>query len=134
DVSWPGPRYLSRPALLAVAMIAWLSSSIGATPAQAAGCHVPERAVLGSLHSWERHGRRAAWEWTDEVPMAPQVLKKGPCPGEVPHVPVMTIAPTGAALPATADLPPPLGVESLRATDDFATTEPHAFRYDRPPR
>jgi hypothetical protein len=66
--------------------------------------------------------------------MAPQVLKKVPCPGEVPQVPVMTISTMGAALPATADLPPRAGVESLRETDDIATTEPHPFRFDRPPR
>jgi hypothetical protein len=114
-------------------MIAWLSSSIGATPAQAAGCHVPERPVLDSPLSWGRHGHRAAWELTDEVPTAPRVLTRVPCPGEVPQAPAVTIVAIGPALPLGVRIaPPPTGL--LPTGERIAPMEPRPFRLDRPPR
>jgi hypothetical protein len=133
-VSCPGPRYLSRPAPLALAMIVWLSWPMAATPARAAGCHVPDRPVLATPLSWERQHRLAAWELTDEVPMAPRVLTRVPCPGEVPQVPVVTTTTGETASLRTAEVPPPLHGEPLPHADELARTGPHPFRLDRPPR
>ncbi len=128
---WPGPRNLSRPALLAPALVVWLWSAM---PAQAAGCHVPERPVLATPLSWERDGRTAAWAMTDDGPVAPHVLTRVPCPGEVPQVPVMTTVNAGQAILAPVEIAPSIGCESLVAVVNLATITPHFSRLDRPPR
>jgi hypothetical protein len=115
-------------------MIVWLSTPMDATPARAAGCHVPERPVLATPLSWERQQRLAAWELTDDVPMAPRVLTRVPCPDEVPQVPVVTTTTGETALPLRRPIPPPPMVASLQTGERIAPTEPRPFRLDRPPR
>jgi hypothetical protein len=125
---------LSRPAVLALAMLVWLSSPMGARPAQAVGCHGPERPVLAMRLSWDRAGRLEAWAMTADRPLAPPVLARVPCPGEVPQVPVASIASIGAAVLAAVEIAPPIRRESLPATDNIGRREPHPHRLDRPPR
>src|SRR5437762_5697683 len=81
-VSRSRPMPLNRLGILVSAGILCLWAAT--RPARAAGCHVPDRPVLGTTLSWEQEGRvelcfpRAA--------LAPPVLSHPPCPGEVPHV------------------------------------------------
>jgi hypothetical protein len=112
-------------------MFVWLSSPIGAAPARAAGCHVPERPILASPQSPERPGEQLAWELMSELPAPPPVLTRVPCPGEVPQITVGTIA---------AMLLPVVGVQSPPPSGPFliagriASMRPHRSRLDRPPR
>ena len=67
-------------------------------------------------------------------PLAPTVLTRVPCPGEIPQVPVASTASIGPAFVAPAEIAPPVCRELLPATDDGAGIEPNPFRLDRPPR
>jgi hypothetical protein len=120
--------------MLALAMLVWLSSPMGARPAQAAGCHVPERPIVATPLSWERDDRLEAWAMTEDTPLAAPALTRVPCPGEIPHVPATSTLSIGPALLAAAESASPVRRESLLATDDIASIEPHPHRLDRPPR
>ena len=91
----PGPTTLSRPAMLALATLVWFASPLGATSAKAAGCHVPERPVLGMNATGPADDH--AWTMADGVVVAPPVLTRVPCPGETPHGVSRTMAPVGIA-------------------------------------
>jgi hypothetical protein len=133
-VPWPGPRNLNRPAMLALAIVVWLASPMGARPARAAGCHLPERPVLVAPLSWGRDGLLEAWAITEEVPLAPPVLTRVPCPGEVPQVPVVTLLGASQAILPTVETAPAIRRESVLAAAEIGPVEPHPFRLDRPPR
>jgi hypothetical protein len=120
--------------MLALAIAVWLSSPMGARPARAAGCHLPERPILATPLSWERDGRLEAWAITAEVHLAPPALTRVPCPGEVPQGPVVTTASAGQAILLPVDVAAPCGCESLLAAADIGHVQPHPFRLDRPPR
>jgi hypothetical protein len=109
-------------------------ASLGTGPVQAAGCHVPERAILGVRTAGERDGRTKAWEMADISKIAPPILTHLPCPGEDPHLPVVAELSVVAACLATAEIEPALNSESLPAFDDTKAIPPHPFRLDRPPR
>lgn len=127
----PGPRNLSRPATLALALFVWLSSPT--TPARAAGCHVPERPVLVT-HSSHQGDHSAAWDLSGDRPLAPPVLTKVPCPGEIPQAPVVTTINAHVALTDAAILTPPIGGESLPGAAACTRIQPPPSRLDRPPR
>jgi hypothetical protein len=127
----PGLSNLSRPAILALAML--VSSPLGTRPAQAAGCHVPERPVLGMRYSSQEGARLQAWDLT-EIRRFPPSLTQLPCPGEIPHSPIVVNASVLAACLATADVEPPLDSELAPIGDDAEAIPPRPFRLDRPPR
>src|SRR5262245_10385726 len=102
--------------MLVLAILVWLSTPMGARPAQAAGCHVPERPIVATPLSWEREGRLEAWAMTEDGPLAPPVLKRVPCPGEIPHVPATSTLTIGPALLAAAEIAPLVRRESLLET------------------
>jgi hypothetical protein len=133
DVPPPGPRNSSRPALLALVLLVWLSSPLTVTRAPAAGCHVPERPVLAAPLSRER-GTLTAWQITDLRPAAPPVLTRLPCPGEVPQVPGVPIAAIAPVSRSRREIAPLPRRESRSTADDISRIDPHPSRLDRPPR
>ncbi len=130
DVSRPGRWTLSRLATITLAVLVW--SSLGARSARAAGCHVPERPVLGVRPAWDSQRHVEAWAITNAP--APPILERVPCSAEVLHPPVATPMSTGAADLGAAGFEPAIHSESLHAGDDAEILPPHRFRLDRPPR
>ncbi len=128
----PALTDLTRLALLALALLA--SSPLGARPAQAAGCHVPERPVLGMRHSGHGEARLRAWELADLRRIAPPIVTHLPCPGDVPHSPIVVDVSVMAACTASSDLEPPLDSELTPLGDDAEVIPPAPLRLDRPPR
>lgn len=100
--------------------------------ARAAGCHVPDRPVLGTKSSWEQEPGLELGSVTTQV--APPVLTHPPCSGEVPHAPNGSNPTTEAACLVTAEADPAGRIEALRAGEELGDLEPLASRLDRPPR
>ncbi len=122
----PGFPNLSRSVLLALIAL----SPLGARPARAAGCHVPDRPVLGAGFQ----SRLSAWELADSVQVAPPIVKRLPCPGEVPHATVVVVLPIAADHAAMTEDEPSLPCRSIVNGDDAEMPPPRASRLDRPPR
>jgi hypothetical protein len=117
--------------LVAAGMLCLLTAE---RPARAAGCHVPDRPVLGTKSAWEQEPGLELGSTT--TPVAPPVLTHPPCSGEVPHAPNASSATLEAACVGlvAADLDAAGRPEALRARDELGDLEPRAFRLDRPPR
>jgi hypothetical protein len=130
----PGPKNLSRPAMLALAMYIWLAAPFGATPTWAAGCHVPDRPVLGASPTGHDDPHIAAWEMPDGGDVAPPVLRRVPCPGETPGAPASSILPIGPACLAVVASAPAVQFGSFLALEDVESLDPFPSRLDRPPR
>jgi hypothetical protein len=114
--------------IIAVALLVLVAGR----PAGAAGCHVPDRPVLGTRLSWEIDPD-PDFRGTREV-QPPPVLTHPPCPGEVPHVlgsPSLTTA-LAHVDPVRLDGSRPAGF--LRIADDPGRRDPLESRLDRPPR
>jgi hypothetical protein len=118
--------------MLALAML--VSSPLGARPAQAAGCHVPERPVLGMQHSSRGEARLQAWEMTDLRQVAPPILAQLPCPGQFPHSPIVVDVSVLAACMTTAGVKAHFDSELIPLGDDAEAIPHRPFRLDRPPR
>jgi hypothetical protein len=116
--------------MLAMAMLAWLVSPLGDSPARAMGCHVPDRPTVGV----DPPDHISAWEMLDGGDVAPPVLTRVPCPGETPQAPVVVTVATGAACLSAAMAAPPGPCGSSLAVEDIDGPDPHPFRLDRPPR
>jgi hypothetical protein len=132
DVPRPGLSNLSRPAMIALAIL--FSSPLGARPVQAAGCHVPERPVLKMGLSWSHESRLQAWEMAGIRPVAPPVLTHLPCPGEVPHSTIVVDVSVVAAWTPSPALEPGNPSEVTTAGDGAEARPPRPSRLDRPPR
>lgn len=130
----PRPTNLTRPATLALAMLVWFALPIGARPARAAGCHLPDRPVLG-LDRAERPDRRTpAWALLERGELAPPILTRVPCSGESPNTTVTARVPIVAELPATVLEGPVSASGRIQPFDDTDNRDPHPLRLDRPPR
>lgn len=130
----PGPLILSRPAMFALAMLVWLALPLGARPAQASGCHIPERPILGVNPAGFHDRHIAAWSLHDRTEAAPPVLTRVPCPGETPRPTVIPIATVAAAWLSAIESPPERPTGSFHAIEDADGPDPRPFRLDRPPR
>ncbi len=106
-MSWPGRLTLSRLATITLAVL--VCSPLGTRSARAAGCHVPERPVLGTRPAWDSERHVEAWAIADAP--APPILKRVPCSAEVPHLPVATPVSTGAADLGAAEYGPAIHSE-----------------------
>ena len=107
----------------------WLPATAGSVKA---GCHAPDRPVLGNRLSWEDDQLPGAG--SSEADTAPPILTHSPCPGEVPH----SLSSPGpgadpAWIAASAKLPP-TSQESRAALDPLLRRNPVGSRLDRPPR
>jgi hypothetical protein len=120
--------------MLALAMLVWFASFFGARPAQAAGCHVTDRPVLGVNPPLQDARHVAAWVMPDDGELAPPVLARVPCPGETPQASGSTMATIGFACLAAVVSGPVMPSGSFQAADDIESPDPHPFRLDRPPR
>ena len=103
-----------------------------ATDSRAAGCHVPDRPVLGGKLSWESNLSR---DLNGAAPaLAPPVLTHPPCEGESP-----TLLESAGEAPA-ADWRPQIDLDSPgRSTPVICRSpahrrQPPGIRLDRPPR
>jgi hypothetical protein len=129
-VSRSRPMPLNRLGILVLTGI--LCSTAAARPARAAGCHVPDRPVLGTRLSWEQ-------EPSDDLgptmaALAPPVLTHLPCPGEIPHLLSPTTVPPALVGPASAGLDLRAFSEALRGQESRGHVPPLPARLDRPPR
>jgi hypothetical protein len=66
--------------------------------------------------------------------VAPPILTQLPCPGEVPHLPILVDVSLVAACVAMAECSPPLLSEALPPGDDAEAIPPPPFHVDRPPK
>jgi hypothetical protein len=129
-VSRSGLKHLRRQTVLLI--VGALLVLVEAIPASAAGCHVPDRPVLGTRLSWEDdqgldlRGTQATG--------VPPVLTHPPCSGEVPHLLGSASGNNGFAdvNPARFDSSAPAG--SLSILNDVGSVNSLASRLDRPPR
>jgi hypothetical protein len=118
---------------LAILMVAGtFHMLVGAKPVGAAGCHVPDRPVLGTRLSWEIDSDLDVKGTREAQP--PPVLTHPPCPGEVPHRLVPPRADNGSAHLDRSSFDPLDLPGFLRILDDPAHLGPHRGRLDRPPR
>lgn len=108
------------------------SCTLGARPAAAMGCHVPDRPVFDLVMPGELAIRLDGMSTIDQLP-AHQVRPQ-PCPGELPEpsvrplsAPLVTESPPTARVPDRVSRPPVL---------EPALEPPlrHPSRIDRPPR
>jgi hypothetical protein len=120
--------------MLALAMLVWFGSSLGARPARAAGCHVPDRPVLGVNSTGQDDPHIAAWALQDRGAVAPPALTRLPCPDQTPHAPMTSTVPMDASGLATVMTVPAVRYLSFGAVDADEIPDPHPFRLDRPPR
>ncbi len=109
-----------------------VSSAWGAAPAMASGCHVPDRPVLGERLTWDSVDRPI--EPGSSERLAPPVLKRVPCGGEVPPVPGAQVGLTGPADRPGCRLVLPQSSESSTTDDEPARALALSSRLDRPPR
>lgn len=130
----PRPTNLSRPAILALAMLVWFALPIGQRSARAAGCHLPDRPVLGMDSSGQSARHIAAWAMLDAGEAAPPVLRRVPCPGETPRTTVIPMVAAGAACLIDVVRPTDGASCPFVAFEDVKRLDPHPFRLDRPPR
>ena len=130
----PGTTFPNRPAMLALAIFVWLAMPVGSRPVRAAGCHVPDRPVLGINLPAQADRRIAAWEMTEFGEFAPSILKRLPCPDETPQLPaIIPLAIWADCLPAMA-LEPDSPSGLLQAIEDIETLDPDPVHLERPPR
>ena len=120
--------------MLALTMLVWFASSLGARPVQAAGCHVPDRPVLGVNSTGQDDPHIAAWVWQAGGAVAPPALRRLPCPDQIPHVLMISMVTMDAAGLATVVIVPAVRYLSFRAIDAAEIPDPRPFRLDRPPR
>lgn len=130
----PGPRNLNRPSIFALAMLVGFALPIAARPARAAGCHLPDRPVLGLDQAERSDHHTPAWALLGRGDLAPPILTRVPCPGETPRTTVIATGLSGAAglvgAVTTFDGPPCPFV----AFENIELLDPHPSRLDRPPR
>jgi hypothetical protein len=129
-VSRSGRINPNRLVLLALAMI--VSVPLGDSSARAAGCHVPDRPVLGMPLSWERDQRFESGMIPDH--RAPLALTHVPCSGEVPHVLDSTQGAIGPAHVVPGGVAPMTDSLPVLCPDERDSLDPPASRLDRPPR
>jgi hypothetical protein len=104
----------------------------GLKPARAAGCHVPDVAVLQSRFSWERDqslDRNALL-----VVHAPPILTHPPCQGEDPHLPDSSSVTSPAVLLACTHFDPSVMSGCLAILPQRLHCQPVVIRLNRPPR
>lgn len=121
---------IDRLAMTALAAIA-ISAAPG-QPAVAAGCHVPDRPALGLPLALDLAGRI-------ELPgrshdQTPPIVRRIPCSGEVPSMPVVSSVLIGPAMLGAAGRDCPATSETCSTADVVVRPVPHALRLDRPPR
>jgi hypothetical protein len=105
---------------------------VEATPAGAAGCHVPDRPVLGTRLSWETDPDLDLSRAREAQP--PPVLTHPPCSGELPHLLSSSSLNPGFVHAEHAALDPSALTGILGIADDVERLDPLGSRLDRPPR
>jgi hypothetical protein len=130
DVFRPRLFILSRLATITLTVLVF--AQLGASPARAAGCHAPERPILGTRRAWGSDRHVEAWAVADALP--PPILKRVPCSGELPQVPSAPHETMDGARLLPVEIEAVTRTESLDHGDDLAVRTPHPLRLDRPPR
>jgi hypothetical protein len=132
-VNWSGSMIGSR--LLLFVLLGAIGGFAGPRPAQAMGCHAPERPVLGLSFSGDRERRPTpepltiAAERTDSRAFVPV-----PCSGDVPgSTPVMAL-PLVALTSAPLVFGRSLACRFVREEPGCSPSFPFVSRLDRPPR
>ncbi len=129
-MSRSGLKYLKRQ--LGLLFVGALLVLVEAIPAGAAGCHVPDRPILGTRLSWE-DDQGVGLSWMME-PHVPPVLTHPPCSGEVPHFLVSITWSIAFAEIAPARSDPSAISGSLSVFDDVGSLCSLGSRLERPPR
>lgn len=130
----PGPTNLSRPAVLALAMLSWFTLPDVVGSARASACHLAERPALGIDPPGNSTGHVAAWVMPDAIETAPPVLRHVPCPGESARTTADAMFPAVLSGLGTFANPPDIAPPSRLVPDDIDRLDPYPFRLDRPPR
>lgn len=130
----PGPTNLSRPAVLALAMLSWFTVPGAVGSARASACHLPERPALGIDPPGDSSRHVAAWEMLGASETAPPVVRHVPCPGESARTTAVAMFSAVLSGLGTFANPPDIAPRSRLVPDDIDRLDPHPFRLDRPPR
>lgn len=130
----PGYTNLIRSAILALAMFVWFAVPMGVGTAQAAGCHLPDRPVLGLSLDQRTERHEPVWALLGRGRAAPPVLTRVPCSAEIPGTTVIVMSLVSAdGVPASLD-DPIAGSWRILSFDDLGGRDPDPGRLDRPPR
>jgi hypothetical protein len=132
DFAVSGSRSKQTRLLLVLAISACIGLVCGGRSACAAGCHVPDRPVLGSSLSWEEDSDLQLKSVL--VVSAPPVLTHPPCSGEVPHLAGVSGDAPCAVLQARAEFAINEPSDGLIRPRLRQQQQPPSERLDRPPR